>query len=219
MSEISVTAGHGECSSAVSDDYVSSEVAPIDAPREPMGLPNIKRTDSERLHEPELDNRRLLKRLFKQLKWIRQFYFITRKLLENLEAAQQAQRQQRAEELQILESRITAVDERIFKEAQMSRHAVQDLKSEQRSGFVNLTINVRNLRLDVQEVPSTFSIMAEQMKKSIQLKNAPQQSCIEKIEGRNNREEKRKQSIEKIDAQMSDVEFGIAFHFHVSDGL
>ena len=57
------------------------------------------------------------------------------------------------------------------------------------------------------------------MKKSIQLKNASQQSCIKKIKKRNNREAKRKQSIEKIDVQMNDIKFEIVFHFHVFDEL
>ena len=89
ISKIFIIASYDECFSIVSDYYVNFEISLIDALRESISFLNIKCTDSKRLHEIKLNNRKLLKRFFKQLKWIRQFYFIIRKQLKNLEAIQQ----------------------------------------------------------------------------------------------------------------------------------
>ena len=68
MSKIFVIANYDECFSVMNNDYINFKIAFINIFRELMNLSNIKDTNFEQLHKIELNNRRLLKKLFKQLK-------------------------------------------------------------------------------------------------------------------------------------------------------
>ena len=68
MSKIFIIANHDECFSIVNDENVNFEILFINVFDESMNFLNIKRTDLKRLHEIKSNNRKLLKKFFKQLK-------------------------------------------------------------------------------------------------------------------------------------------------------